>query len=143
MSDGDYTITALKKLHADLHAKLLKSRADGNRYRFQMQAVERVIRLMRPGENLNALVVKRAYRPNPIFKRGEITKATLGVLRDAGKPLTADEICLAMLRAKGVVSPTKDHLKGLRTSVLTALKLYSGKAVTGDHGRPQRWSTLK
>ncbi|HEX4112324.1 MAG TPA: hypothetical protein VH020_07290 [Stellaceae bacterium] len=143
MSENEYIINGLKKLHADLHARLLKSRAEGTRIRFQMQAVERVIRLVRPGENLNALVVRRLYRPNPIFKRGDITRGVLAALRDAKKPLTADEICAVLLRDKGVISPTRDHLKGLRTSVLTALKTYSGKTVMGNHARPNRWATIK
>jgi hypothetical protein len=143
MSDNDYVINGLKKLHGELHAKLLKTRAEGTRLRFQMQAVERVIRLVRPGENLNALVVRRLYRPNPIFKRGDITRGVLAVLRDSGKPMTADEICIALYRGKGVTKPTRDHMKSLRTTVLTALKLYNGKAVEGDHGRPARWSIIK
>ena len=141
--ESDYVINGLKKLHADLHARLLKSRAEGTTLRFQMLAVERVIKMMRPSENMRAMVARRVYRPNPIFKRGEITRETLATLRDAKRALTADEICTAMLKAKGIGSPTRDHLKGLRTSVLTALKLYSGKAVMGDHGRPQRWSAIK
>jgi hypothetical protein len=143
MSENEYVINGLKKLHADLHARLMKSRAEGNRIRFEMLAVERVIKLVRPGENIRALVVRRTYRPNPIFKRGDITRGVLAVLRDAKKPLTADEICAVLLRDKGVISPTRDHLKGLRGSVLTALKTYSGKTVMGDHGRPNRWTVIK
>jgi hypothetical protein len=143
MSEGEYTIQALKKLHGELHARLLKSRAEGNTLRHQMKAIESVIKLLRPGENMRALVARRVYRPNPLFKKGEITRQTVAVLRDAGHPLTADEICAELLKAKGIVSPTRDHLKGLRTSVLTALNLHSGKSVVGDHGRPQRWNVIK
>jgi len=142
MSDNDYVVNGLKKLHAELHAKLLRSRAEGTRYRFQMQNVERVIKMMRPNESLNALVVKRLYRPNPIFKRGEISRGALAVLRDAKKPLTADEIAAVMLKAKGIANPDRDHIKGVRTSLLTALKVYDGRHVSGDHGRPKRWRAI-
>jgi hypothetical protein len=108
-----------------------------------MKAVESVIKLLRPAENMRAMVARRVYRPNPIFKRGEIVKATLATLRDTTRPLTADEICFVLYAAKGVVQPTKDHIRSLRGSVLTALAHYSGKVIAGDGGRPQRWSIIQ
>lgn len=43
---------------------------------------------------------------NPIFKRGEVTRLALTVLREAGEPLAVSVIAVRILAAKGIPLPT-------------------------------------
>ena len=77
-----------------------------------MRHVEAVLKLLDPSYSLRGISVRRR-KPNPYFKRGTVFRAALDALRRAGKPMTAAEITLAMLAAKGFQNVPEKAMRDL------------------------------
>ena len=60
-------------------------------------ATEAAIQRIAPELNLPP----RRYRPNPYFKRGELPRLALDIMREAGEPLATRTIAARALAAKG------------------------------------------
>ena len=82
----------------------------------------------------------RRRKHNPWFKRGTVLRIVLDVLRAAKGPMTAREIVLAMLAAKGAKDAEPDDVRGLVTTVQTCLAGHNGGTVHNvATGIPGRW----
>jgi hypothetical protein len=79
-------------------------------------------------------------KPNPIFKRGELHRLALDMLREAGHPLAIWDMALGALRAKDVRFPDRRTMKTTRTKLReTFAKLEArGVARTVGTGRATR-----
>lgn len=139
MEPNHPTLSALRKLHADLAGQLQANQEQADKLRDDMIHVEAVIKLIAPDYSLRTIAVRRR-KPNPYFKRGTIFRSVLELLRTAQEPLTASEITKRLLAAKGVSEPSRDELRNLFGGVQSSLRNNDGVSVrqVGD-GKPGRW----
>lgn len=130
-------VLTLKQLHAEIAGKIASNRKAGETLRAQMIQVEAVMKMLDPAINVRAISAKRRNQGNPWFKRGTLYRAVLDVLRRAEAPMTADDICRALLAGKRP-EPTRRQENNLQAAILAALRKRNGVAVVGD-GQPARW----
>ena len=132
----------LEQLHAELAGKLLENKREGKRLTDAMQHVEAVLKLLQPGYSLTRIVVRRR-KSNPWFKRGTVLRHLLGILREAGTPLTPREITERMVKAHGVTDADPAEVAKLTKSVLAALQCHKGKSLVAHvQTHPVRWSIV-
>jgi len=129
----------LDMLHRELAGKALTNKEEGERIHEAMRHVEAVIKLLDPTRNISNIAVRRR-KPNPYFKRGTVFRAVLDVLRRSGKPLSAHEITLAMLTAKGFKNVPVQALRDLEGAVRSSLRGRDDGAVAAIGNHPRRWA---
>lgn len=130
----------LARLHADIGGRLLDNRKEAKRLIEDMKHVEAVLRMYDPDYNVAAIIGRRRINGNPWFKRGTLYRCALDTLRTAAKPLTARELVIAMLAAKGIKNAPAARVRSLRGGVTNSLRNNEGKTVecVGE-GSPMRW----
>jgi hypothetical protein len=131
----------LTQLHAELAGKIETNRKSGNKLRSQMVQVEAVMKMLDPEFNARAISAKRRNVGNPWFKRGTLYRAVVDTLRRAERPMTADDICKALLAGK-MPAATRKQENNLQAAILAALRKRDGGAVVGE-GSPARWALEK
>jgi hypothetical protein len=127
----------LTQLHAELAGKIETNRKSGDKLRSQMVQVEAVMKMLDPDFNARAISAKRRNVGNPWFKRGTLYRAVVDTLRRAERPMTADDICKALLAGKSPAATGKQE-NNLQAAILAALRKRDGRAVVGE-GSPARW----
>jgi hypothetical protein len=132
MKHNSPTISALRRLHADIGGKIIENRKNAKRLREDRKHVTAVIKMLSPGYDTRAIAARRTYKANPWFRRGTLFRSALDVMRGTPEPLTVAEIVDRMLAAKGVSSARTDQIRGLQSAVLAFLRNREGK------GRVQR-----
>lgn len=134
-----HALKTLTQLHAELAGKIEGNRKSGDVLRSQMIQVEAVMKMLDPDFNARAISAKRRNTGNPWFKRGTLYRNAVDTLRRSGQPMTADEICRALLVGKTPVATRKQE-NALQAAILAALRDHAGKGVeqVGD-ARPARW----
>ncbi|MGY4504480.1 hypothetical protein ACVWYH_008437 [Bradyrhizobium sp. GM24.11] len=95
------------------------------------------MKMLSPDVNLRLIAPKRRNVGNPWFKRGMLYRAVVDTLRRATGPMTADDICRALLVGK-TPEPTRKQENNLQAAILAALRRRKGEAVVAE-GLPQRW----
>jgi hypothetical protein len=133
---------ALIKPHADLGGRIKQNRTEVKILRRDMVHVEAVLKMLDPGFSVRSIAARRKNNPTPLFKRGTLFRAVLGVLREAAAPMTADDIGLALFRSRGVEKPPIDQRRRLYGAVNSGLENHRGKMVERDDGSPRRWHVL-
>src|SRR5665213_1264481 len=97
MKHNSPTLCALRRLHAEIGGKINENRKLAKRLREDKRHVAAVIEMLSPGYDVKAIAARRTYKANPWFKRGTLYRAILDTLRRATGPMTADDICKAIL----------------------------------------------
>lgn len=130
----------LVRLHADIGGRILDNRKEAHRLVEDMKHVEAVLRMYDPNYNVRAIVGRRRINGNPWFKRGTLFRGALEALRTAAKPMTARELVIAMLAAKGIQNAPAARVRSLTGGVTNSLRNNEGKTVeiVGE-GSPMRW----
>jgi hypothetical protein len=129
----------LEQLHAELAGKILDNKREAKRLAQAMKHVEAVLKLLVPGYDVRPIAVRRR-KHNPWFKRGTVLRIVLDVLRASKGPMTAREIVVAMLAAKGVKAAKPDDVRSVVTTVQTCLANHDGGTVCNvATGIPGRW----
>src|SRR6266702_5258789 len=90
----------LSQLHSELAGKLSANLRETKRLRLAIFQVEAVMKMLSPEVNLRLIAPKRRNVGNPWFKRGTLYRAVIDTLRKATGPMTADDICRALLAGK-------------------------------------------
>ena len=129
---------ALMRLHAELGGKIKDNKAEAERLAQCMRHVEAVLKMIKPGFDTRPIAVRRR-KPNPWFKRGTVFRAAIEVMREAGQPLSTQDITLRMLGAKGVSSPNREAVRHLFGGVQASLRNNKGKSVDCNDQRPALW----
>lgn len=133
-------VAYLVRLHADIGGRILENRKQAKRLIDDMKHVEAVLRMFDPSYNVAAIIGRRRINGNPWFKRGTLFRCAIDTLRIATKPLTARELVIAMLAAKGVQNPPAARVRSLRGGVTNSLRNNEGKTVERvGEGMPMRW----
>jgi hypothetical protein len=136
-------LLTLTQLHAELAGKIETNRKSGDKLRSQMVQVEAVMKMLDPEFNARAISAKRRNQGNPWFKRGKLFRAVVDTLRTATGPMTADDICKALLVGK-TPEPTKAQESNLQAAILAALRKRDGDGIekVGDTV-PAKWALKK
>jgi hypothetical protein len=142
MKHNSPTLSALRRLHAEIGGKILENRKLAKHLHQDKRHVAAVIKMFSPGYDLKAIAARRTYKVNPWFPRGKLFRAAMDVLRAATAPLTVAEIVDRMLAAKGVASARTDQVRGLQSAVLASLRNREGKGRVrvADSRVPTRWA---
>ncbi len=98
--------------------------------RSRREAIEAAIHDLQPELQLPA----PNRKPNPIFKRGEITRLALQVMREAGEPLSVSVIAVRVLAAKGIDLPTPTIRKMTKSRLRAALLAFGKRGVVRTVG---------
>lgn len=134
---------ALQRLHADLGGQIKQNQAEATRLRENMLHVEAVIKMLDPAFNVHAIAARRRNNGNPVFKRGDVWRTAVVVLRDALTAMTAREIAVAMLSSKGVKDAPTKQVRDLTAGVMSSLRNHRGSTVeTVGEGLPHRWKVV-
>jgi hypothetical protein len=132
-------IYALERLHAELGGKILANRKEAARLAQDMRHVEAVLKLLDPAFNVRQIAPRRRNNKNPWFRKGDLFRHAIGVLRQASSPMTAREITEALLRSRGVEPETK-HVRYLFGGVQASLRNHDGRTVERvGEGMPAHW----
>ncbi len=129
-------INTLTQPHAEIAGKIESNRVSGDKLRAQMMHVKAVIKMLSPDFDVSRIAPKRRNTGNPWFKRGTLCRAVLDVMRDAPAPLTAAQICNAVLEGKQP-QPTLRQATVLQNAILSLLRTGRGRA-SRELGRPIR-----
>jgi hypothetical protein len=86
--------------------------------RGRLETIEAAIQNLEPELKL---LPSPARRPNPVFKRGEVSRLTLKVMREAGEPLASLQIAARILAEKGITAPSRTVYQLTKSRVLSAL----------------------
>jgi len=73
-------------------------------------------------------------RPNPVFKRGEIRRLALEVMREAGEPLAISALAVRVLASKGIELPSPAIRKMAKSRLRAALLALSKRGVVRTVG---------
>jgi hypothetical protein len=140
MSGYTPAVHALKRLHADLGGQIKENRREAKRLAGNMKHVEAVLKMLEPGMNVAAIAARRRYKAASPYKRGEVFRAVLDVLRTAAQPLTSREISVALLVKAGVAEPSLKQIRDMVGSVHSSLRNHQGKTIEriGD-AMPAHW----
>jgi hypothetical protein len=137
-------IKTLRKFHKKLALELKASEKNSARVRVALSHVEAVITMLEPGSPMAALANARRRNKVLTFRRGEPTKLTFQILREASEPLTVREIAERMFRIGGRADPDERSLFHLRHAVRNVLRAHKGKTVTVSEGVwPERWAIIQ
>jgi len=132
-------IRALERLHADLAAQLITNRKETVRLLTGVRHVEAVLKLLEPGFKIHLIVPRRRNQKNPWFKKGEIFRNAIDVLRRAARPMTAREITEALLQSRGI-EPDIKSVRCVDAGVRVSLRNHDGVTVERvGHHMPARW----
>jgi hypothetical protein len=111
MKDSD--LTKLRRARSRAHLALKQAETMAQGYRDKLADLEARIQAIAPDLQL----LPRFRKPNPIFKRGELRRLAIDMLREAGRPLAIRDMAVAALRAKGVRFPDRRTMKRTRIRV--------------------------
>lgn len=130
----------LVRLHADIGGRILDNRKQAKRLAEDMMHVEAVLRMYDPNYNVAAIIGRRRINGNPWFKRGALFRGALDTLRTAAGPLSARELVVGMLAAKGIKNPPAARVRSLTGGVTNSLRNNEGKTVERvGEGSPMLW----
>jgi hypothetical protein len=136
-------VFALKRLHAELGGKLKDNRKEAAKLAANMKHVEAVLKMLSPGFNVARIAARRRYKSASPYKRGEVFRAVLNVLRLTDKPLTSREISETLWHKAGVAEPTLKQIRDMVGAVHASLRNHQGKTIERiGEGMPARWSLL-
>ncbi len=133
-------VDALKRLHAELGGKIKDNRREAKRLADDMKHVEAVLKMLRPDFNLASIAPRRRNKQASPYKRGEVFRAVLDVLRESDRPLTSREISEALLHKSGIAEPPLKQIRDMVGSVHTSLRNHQGNTIERvGEGMPARW----
>jgi hypothetical protein len=136
----DNLISALTRKFAKLTGELDHAERRAARLRKDIAAIEATIRVFREDWQADTVAPVRPKRPSRWGGRGVCLRLSLDALRSATEPLTAREIALRVLAARGVEMPDARALWAAAGSVSGALNRRVGQGVVVIEGYPKRWS---
>jgi hypothetical protein len=105
MKDTD--VTKLRRVRSRAHFALKQAETLAQDYRIKLADLEARIQAIAPDLQLPA----RPRKPTPIFKRGELARLALTMLRTSDRPLAIREMALGALAAKGIRFPDRRTMR--------------------------------
>jgi len=116
----------LRRTRSQIHRQLAKPEPLVTDYRAKLAEVEAGIRAIAP-----ELDLPRRFRdPNPIFRRGELPRVAMAVLREAEGPLPIRAIAVRALAMKGIALPDRMLRRRTRHRLRIILAAFDRRGVT-------------
>jgi hypothetical protein len=142
MADS-HVISALREKRAKVAGCIARLERQLDQHRAGLSHIDGVLRLFEPDRDPEAIKPKRTYaRRTRYFARNELSRLTLGALRDAnGKLINTDEIANQVLAAKGFDAADAIMRAAVRKQALTILRAYRKRGTVEQTGlgRGVRW----
>jgi hypothetical protein len=142
---GGYTpaVHALKRLHAELGGQIKQNQQEAKRLAESMKHVEAVLKMLAPGFNVASIAARRKNKSAGPYKRGQVFRTVLVVMRESQEPLTSRQISEALLRKAGIAEPSLKQIRDMVGSVHSSLRNHQGRTIerVGD-GMPARWRLI-
>jgi len=133
-------VHALKRLHAELGGRIKENRREAQKLAENMKHVEAVLRMLNPNFNVASIAARRRNKQASPYKRGEVFRAVLEVLRLSDRPLTSREISEALLHKAGIAEPPLKQIRDMVGAVHTSLRNHQGKTIERvGGGMPAKW----
>jgi hypothetical protein len=136
-----HVVSALVRKRAELAGEIEEAEKRIAQLRADLVHVDAVLRLFDPAAKPEAIPAKRPWRRTGWFADGELPRRVLDTLRTAPEPLSAGEIALRIMAAKGLDAGDARALEVIRDSVRRFLAGRKDGLVrrTGGNGRDVRW----
>lgn len=116
-----HVVTALISKYRELSGKLAASEKECERLKADLSHIHATIRVFNADFDPGTIKPRRPYRRNPLFKRGNLVRTALDILRSADEPLTTRELTTRILEYHGI-PPSNDHeLEQLRKGLHSCL----------------------
>jgi hypothetical protein len=134
MSESD--LTKLRRARLRVHAQLRKREPLVAGYHAKLADLETRIQALDP--QLPLLARKRD--PNPLFKRGELPRIVMDIMRDTGGPIAVRVVALQALAMKGHTMPEARLRRAIRRDVSQLMAQWGkrGLVVSVGHGKGTR-----
>jgi hypothetical protein len=97
-----HVITALVDKRARIDGEIKMRRYQITKLEMELAHIDAVIRMFRPNYDVTKIATKRTFGKSPAgTRKGDGTRMALTVLREAGEPLTTNEIAIRVLAKLG------------------------------------------
>ncbi|MEO8722231.1 MAG: hypothetical protein ABI395_01735 [Sphingobium sp.] len=136
-----HVISALVDKRGRIDGEIQARRYQIMRLELELAHVDAVIKMFRPNYDIDKIATKRSFAKNPAgVPKSSGGRHALSILREAGAPLTANEIAGRVL-AKLKKEDTSESRKMLACTIVSTLSRRKDGAVVFDTSTvPGRWS---
>lgn len=136
-----HVISALTDKRARIDGEIKARRYQIMRLELELAAIDTTIRMFRPSYDIDKIATKRSFGKNPAgVPKGAGSRHAMTVMREAGAPLTANEIAGRVL-AKLDKPDTPEARKMLAATIVSTFTRRKDGAVIYDaRTQPGRWS---
>jgi hypothetical protein len=120
----------LKRLHAELGGQIKQNQTEAKRLAESMKHVEAALKMLAPGFNVATIAARRKNKSASPYKRGQVFRTVLVVMRESQNPLTSREISKRLLRKAGIAKPIAKQVRDMVGSVHSSLRNHQGKTIS-------------
>lgn len=139
-----HVVTALIAKYAELSGRQKACEKEAAAIREYLKHLEITLSLFKEGVDVAGILPKQQYNRNPMLKKGEGIREAYSILRTANEPMTAYELAVRILSARGIKEPSKAMVQNLRNSIGTCLKKKEKEGVViSNNDHPKRWEISK
>lgn len=103
--------------------------------KMNLHHVDNTIKIISPDIDLRTIKSKKVHKRNKYFEVGELNKLILGILRDANRELSTNDIVLEVMSAKNISPNNMEALKAIKKLVPMALKRQSNNGIVNVVGK--------
>ena len=141
---GDtYAIMALRRKRARLAGEIEADERAIARKRETLATLDATIRLFDPGANTELIPSIRPTRRGLFFRNGEQMRLCVRALREAKQPLSARQVGVRALLAKGLPADNEKIVNSIRVQVRMALGRLEAKGIVRRIiSQPDTWWEL-
>ncbi len=135
-----HVISALVDKRARIDGAIKVRRFQIMRLEIELAQIDAVIRMFKPGYDVEAILPKRSFTKNPAgVKKGAGGRQALTVLREAGEAMTSSEIAERVLRKLG--KPITDEARRMLANTITSTftRRRDGAVTFDAMTQPGRW----
>ena len=133
-----YVINALRLKYGRLKG-LLAANAGSNQLASDLAHVGAVLLMFDPGADLDAIPVRRPYKPH----RERWSWTALRILRTADRPLRARELARMVMVAQGVDPTDHGRLVSISCGLQGVLGRLAAQGLVYTVGKPRRWAVTR
>ena len=139
---SEHVIPVLRTKRAEISGHILDLEKRINRLRANLANIDAAIRILSPGMEPGAIPPKRAYKRTQYFARNELARTALDIMRKAPGPLSAREIAVAIMKAKGLAMGDDRLCATVADMLLVALRSLAKRQAVAKTGtsRNAQWA---
>jgi len=134
-----HVISALVRKRAELAGDIENAQADIKRMIRELEGLDQTILLFDGDYRIEAIRPKAFRPPEDWSKRGEMTRILLGILRQAGEPLTSRDIALQLVAERALDTGDQKLLRLMTKRVGVALRLQRDNGVVRSEQGPGQY----